>query len=188
MSGAGFKVVLVGDICVGKTAIFLQVQRPENYEPELSQPTLNATFAAVKFNVDASGNATNAALENNKSIDPMSDDRKTVKLQLWDTSGDEKFKNLTKQYFQGASAAVIVYDMTDRDTFTAAEDWIQEVRTNAPKDCMLFLASNKSDLLESIEIPKREGKEFADKNGLSFWETSAKENIGVQEMFGSMAF
>ena len=53
---------------------------------------------------------------------------------------------------------------------------------------MLFLASNKSDLLESIEIPKREGKEFADKNGLSFWETSAKENIGVQEMFGSMAF
>ena len=99
MSGAGFKVVLVGDICVGKTAIFLQVQRPDNYEPQLSQPTINATFALVKFNVDKSGNAINAALENNETIDPMTDDRKTVKLQLWDTSGDEKFKNLTKQYF-----------------------------------------------------------------------------------------
>ena len=91
----------------------------------------------------------------------MTDDTKQVKLQLWDTSGDEKFKNLTKQYFQGASAAVIVYDMTDRDTFTAAEDWIEEVKQNAPKDCMLYLASNKSDLLEEIDVNKREGKELA---------------------------
>lgn len=77
--------------------------------------------------------------------------------------------------------------MTDRDTFTAAEDWIEEVKANAPKDCMLYLASNKSDLLESIDVPKREGKLFAENNGLTFCETSAKENIGIQEMFGSMA-
>ena len=99
MSGAGFKVIIVGDICVGKTAMFLQVQRPDNYEPDFSQPTINATFAAVRFNVDNEGNTTNCAYQNNQSIDPLTDDTKQVKLQLWDTSGDEKFKNLTKQYF-----------------------------------------------------------------------------------------
>ena len=52
MSGAGFKVIIVGDICVGKTAMFLQVQRPDTYEPDSSQPTINATFASVRFNVD----------------------------------------------------------------------------------------------------------------------------------------
>ena len=69
--------------------------------------------------------------------------------------------------------------MTDRDSFTAAEDWIEEVKQNTPKDCMLFLASNKSDLLEEIDVTKREGKQFAENNNLIFYETSAKENIGV---------
>ena len=69
--------------------------------------------------------------------------------------------------------------MTDRDTFTAAEDWIEEVKQNAPKDCMLYLASNKSDLLEEIDVTKREGKELAERKNLVFFETSAKENVGI---------
>ena len=69
--------------------------------------------------------------------------------------------------------------MTDRDTFTAAEDWIEEVKQNAPNDCMLYLASNKSDLLEEIDVTKREGKELAERKNLVFFETSAKENVGI---------
>ena len=69
--------------------------------------------------------------------------------------------------------------MTDRDTFTAAEDWIEEVKQNAPKDCMLYLASNKSDLLEEVDVHKREGKALAESKNLIFFETSAKENVGI---------
>ena len=118
MSAAGFKVVMVGDICVGKTAVFVQVQRPGSYEPDLSQATLSATFASVKFDVDKQGNASHS--RESGQINPMSDDKKTVKLQIWDTAGDEKLKNLTKQYFQGASAAVVVYDVTNRESLDTA--------------------------------------------------------------------
>ena len=118
---SGFKVVMVGDICVGKTAIFVQCQRPGSYEPDLSQATLSATFAAIKYEVDDRGKATVVPSDRkSETIDPMKDNKRTIKLQLWDTAGDEKLKNLTKQYFQGAAAAVIVYDVTNRESLETA--------------------------------------------------------------------
>ena len=92
MSGNAFKVVMVGDICVGKTAIFTQVQRPGTYEPDLSQATMTATFAAIKFEIDDKGHVGDpqAVSDGNKRL---------LKLQLWDTAGDDKLRNLTKQYF-----------------------------------------------------------------------------------------
>ena len=118
---SGFKVVIIGDICVGKTALFVQCQRPGSYEPDLSQATLSATFAAIKYEVDDKGKTTHVPPDRaSSSIDPMKDNTRTVKLQVWDTAGDEKLKNLTKQYFQGAAAAVVIYDVTNKESLETA--------------------------------------------------------------------
>ena len=109
----------------------------------------------------------------------MKDNKKTVKLQLWDTAGDEKLKNLTKQYFQGAAAAVVVYDVTNKESLETAASWIEDVRQNAPSDVMLYLAGNKNDLIEDVEVPRRDGQKLADEHSIPFYETSAKEGVGI---------
>ena len=111
-----------------------------------------------------------------------------VKLQLWDTAGDEKLRHITRNYFNGASGAVIVYDVTSRESMQVAIDWLASVKENAPKHCYVTLVGNKTDLLEQVEVPYREGKQFAEENSFpSFMETSAKDGTGIQELFKHMA-
>ena len=164
---------MVGDICVGKTAIFTQVQHPGTYAPDMSQATLSATFAALKFEVDDKG------LDGDPQMIAGAGQKKQVKIHLWDTAGDDKLKNLTKQYFQGASGAVVVYDCTNKDSLETAEQWIDDVRQNAPADCLIYLAGNKQDDIEKIEVSRREGQKVADNKQVPFYETSAKENTGI---------
>ena len=170
---------MVGDICVGKTAIFSQIQNPGNYSPDLSTATVSATFAQVKV-----------VIEEGESGDPtmiQPGNKKTVNLQLWDTAGDERLKNLTKQYFQGADAAIVVYDVCNPESLTTAESWVQDVKENCPPDVAIYLAGNKIDLYEKQEVPRRDGQKLAKDQSLEFYETSAVENTGIPELFKSMA-
>ena len=134
------KVVLCGDVCVGKSAIFTYIQTGELNPYE--QSTIQATFAAIKVKVDDEMEASG---------------QREIKLQLWDTAGDDKLKHITRNYYRGASAALVVYDVTNRQTLDAAAGWIQSIRDSAEQGCFIVLVGNKVDLIEQIEVMKSEG-------------------------------
>ena len=114
-------------------------------------------------------------------------DGKKVKLQIWDTAGQERFKNITASYYRGGNGVLVVYDITDRDSFENLNNWLIEIEKNANKYVFKILIGNKCDLEEKRKITYQEGKDFADSNGMRFIETSAKAATKVQEAFETLA-
>ena len=108
---------------------------------------------------------------------------KKVKLQIWDTAGQERFKNITSSYYRGGNGVLVVYDITDRESFENLTSWLIEIEKNANKNVYKLLIGNKCDLEDKRKISTQEGKEFAESNGMKFIETSAKDNTKVQEAF-----
>ena len=108
--------------------------------PENLTTTISATFAQIKVKVSQADNQNEA--------------EEVVKLQLWDTAGDEKLRHITRNYYNGAAAACIVYDVTSRESLQVANQWIESVRENVSSDsnCLIYLVGNKMDLIESIEV------------------------------------
>ncbi|OII74647.1 Rab2 GTPase [Cryptosporidium ubiquitum] len=109
-------------------------------------------------------------------------DTKKVKLQIWDTAGQESFRSITRSYYRGAAGALLVYDITRRDTFNHLSRWLSDVKRNATPNMTIILVGNKSDL-DRREVTTEEGVEFAEQNGLLFIETSAKISNNVEEAF-----
>jgi len=110
-------------------------------------------------------------------------DNKQVKLQVWDTAGQESFKSITRSYYRGAHGALLVYDITRRETFDHLKEWLQEVREHSNKEIVIMLIGNKSDLDSKRAVSVDEGTQFAQNNGLFFMETSAKTSDNVDEAF-----
>lgn len=108
-----------------------------------------------------------------------------IKLQIWDTAGQESFRAITKSYFRGATGALLVYDISRRATFTHATEWLEELRDAADSNISIILVGNKCDLGEDKrEVPAEEAKAWAEANGIkAFVETSAKTGEGVEEAF-----
>ena len=104
-------------------------------------------------------------------------------MQIWDTAGQERFKNIQASYYKGANGILVVYDITNRESFEHLNSWLIEIEKNGNKNVYKLLIGNKSDLDESREIKKEEGEEFASVNGMEFFETSAKTAYQVQEAF-----
>ena len=152
-----FKVVLCGDVFVGKSAIFQYIQHGSMNSDELVS-TISATFAQVRLQID------DPDMQDMPLAASNANSKVNVRLQLWDTAGDEKLRHITRNYYSGATAAIVVYDVTNKDSLTVAKEWIQSIRDNAPANCFIILAGNKIDLIEQIEIPKREGQSFADEH------------------------
>merc|ERR1711920_736824 len=109
-------------------------------------------------------------------------ENKQIKLQIWDTAGQESFRSITRSYYRGASGALMVYDISRRDTFDHLARWLEEARANASSNMVVMLIGNKSDL-ERREVSFEEGTQFARDNGLIFRETSAKTAQNVEEAF-----
>merc|ERR1712151_1470402 len=109
-------------------------------------------------------------------------DNKNIKLQIWDTAGQESFKSITRSYYRGAAGALLVYDISRRDTFTHLTRWLEEARQNANANMVIMLIGNKSDL-ERREVAFEEGQQFAREHGLVFRETSAKTAQNVEDAF-----
>lgn len=105
---------------------------------------------------------------------------KNIKLQIWDTAGQESFKSITRSYYRGAAGALLVYDITRKETFNHLTRWLEEVRQNGNPDIMVMLIGNKADLDSRRQVSTEEGERFAKENGLIFLETSAKTSFNVE--------
>ena len=114
-------------------------------------------------------------------------DGKRIKLQIWDTAGQERFRTITTSYFCGAQGIILVYDVTDRQTFTSIRNWIAQIQMHADVNVSKVLIGNKCDMVDQRAISQEEGESVAKEYGIKVFECSAKQNIGVEEAFVSLA-
>lgn len=112
---------------------------------------------------------------------------KTVKLQIWDTAGQERFRTITSSYYRGAHGIIVVYDVTDQDSFNNVKQWFQEIDRYATEGVNKLLVGNKSDMADKKVVEYSVAKEFADSMGIPFLETSAKNSTNVEQAFLTMA-
>ncbi|CAF2580616.1 unnamed protein product [Rotaria sp. Silwood2] len=156
-----FKILLIGDSGVGKTCLMFRFA--DNMFAETFTPTIGIDFKIKTLRVRD----------------------KTVKLQLWDTAGQEKFFNITRSYYRNADAILLVYDRTDASSFQNIARWMRNIDENAPDDVIRILVGNKSDLHDRLIVSTHEGKLLADKFRVDFFETSAKSDTSptVSKMF-----
>lgn len=163
-----FKYIIIGDTSVGKSCLLLQfTDKRFRTQHDL---TIGVDFGSRMIKIDdtRSGVA----------------EQRNVKLQIYDTAGQEQFKSITSQFYRGAAGALLVYDITRRDTFVHIETWMREVRENGNADMVIMLIGNKADLADTKRrVTYEEGERFAKENGLIFMETSAKTAHNVEEAF-----
>ena len=110
-------------------------------------------------------------------------DNKKVKLQIWDTAGQERFRTITTSYYKGAQGIVIVYDITDSNSFEHVKSWMNDIDKFAKEGVFKILVGNKCDLIDKRQVPKERGKQLADSYGIPFIETSAKSNENIEKLF-----
>ncbi|KAM7254417.1 hypothetical protein ACFE04_003797 [Oxalis oulophora] len=120
-------------------------------------------------------------------IRTVDQDGKTIKLQIWDTAGQERFRTITSSYYRGAHGIIIVYDVTDKESFNHVKDWLVEIDKFSSDNVAKLLVGNKSDLTAKKEVSYETARAFADEIGISFLETSAKDASNVEQAFMTMA-
>ncbi|KAB2089357.1 hypothetical protein ERO13_A03G046100v2 [Gossypium hirsutum] len=108
---------------------------------------------------------------------------KTVKAQIWDTAGQERYRAITSAYYRGAVGALLVYDITKRQTFDNLQRWLRELRDHADSNIVIMMAGNKSDLTHLRTVSEEDGQALAEREGLSFLETSALEATNIEKAF-----
>ncbi|KAG4155585.1 hypothetical protein ERO13_D03G121100v2 [Gossypium hirsutum] len=108
---------------------------------------------------------------------------KTVKAQIWDTAGQERYRAITSAYYRGAVGALLVYDITKRQTFDNVQRWLRELRDHADSNIVIMMAGNKSDLTHLRAVSEEDGQALAEREGLSFLETSALEATNIEKAF-----
>lgn len=157
-----FKILLIGNSGVGKSSLLLRFA--DDTFTDNFMPTIGVDFKIRTLEVDG----------------------KTIKLQIWDTAGQERFKTITSSYYKGAHGIIVVYDITDKESFKNIDTWMNEVEKHASDNVSRILWGNKSDMDESRQVSTDEGKELADQYNIRFMETSAKESANVEEAFTLM--
>nr|XP_009484960.1 PREDICTED: ras-related protein Rab-5C isoform X2 [Pelecanus crispus] len=110
-----------------------------------------------------------------------------VKFEIWDTAGQERYHSLAPMYYRGAQAAIVVYDITNTDTFVRAKNWVKELQRQASPNIVIALAGNKADLATKRAVDFQDAQTYADDNSLLFMETSAKTAMNVNEIFMAIA-
>jgi len=110
-----------------------------------------------------------------------------IKFNIWDTAGQERYHSLAKMYYRDATAAIMVYDITKKDSFEGLKRWHKELTEFGPKDISIIIAGNKEDLVQSEAVAPEEAQSFARSIGALYKKTSAKTNVGVEQMFRDLA-
>jgi len=108
---------------------------------------------------------------------------KHVNLNIWDTAGEARFRAITSSYYRGAQAVIIVYDITNRESFEALERWFAERSRDVPESAVKIIVGNKVDKEDMRQVPTREGAAYAARKGTLFVEASAKTAVGLREVF-----
>lgn len=157
-----FKTVLVGDSGVGKTNILSRYTRDE-FSIETNS-TVGVEFGSKKIKI----NNTN------------------VKVQIWDTAGQEQYKSIINAYYKGARGSMVVFDLTKKDTFKSVDAWIRELKTYADSEISILLIGNKADLEELRQISQEEAKAKAEQYGIDYIETSALQFTNIENAFKNM--
>jgi len=154
-----FKYIIIGDTGVGKSCLLLQFT-DKRFQP-VHDLTIGVEFGARMVSIEG----------------------KQVKLQIWDTAGQESFRSITRSYYRGAAGALLVYDITRRETFNHLTVWLEDARQHSNSNMTIMLIGNKSDLEHRRAVSTEEGENFAKQHGLVFMETSAKTAQNVEEAF-----
>merc|ERR1711862_1047001 len=157
------KLLMMGDSGVGKTCLLLR------YANDSFSPTFITTIG-IDFKI--------------KNVDI---DGTRIKLQIWDTAGHERFRTITTSYFRGAQGIGLVYDVTDRRSFESIRNWISQIQQHADVHVNKILVGNKCDMLDEKVVSTDEGAKLAKEFGMEFWETSAKNDVNVEQSFHSIA-
>jgi len=158
-----FKLLLIGDSGVGKSCLLLRFADDTYTESYIS--TIGVDFKIRTVELDG----------------------KTIKLQIWDTAGQERFRAITSSYCRGAHGSIVVYDVTDVESFNNVKQWLHEIDRYASESVNKLLVGNKSDLASKRAVSFEAGKEFADSLGIEFVETSAKNATNVEKAFMAMS-
>ena len=155
-----FKLIIIGDQGVGKSCLAIKASR--NYFEDFYSPTVGFEF--LSFNVKV--------------------EDKIVKLQIWDTCGQEVYRSLISSFFRSASLAIIVYSIDSEESFNNIEKWLNDIKTQSNPDIKIFLVGNKADLEDKRKISHEEGEKLSNDHKFSyFMETSAKTGFNVQNVF-----
>ncbi|CDO92920.1 unnamed protein product [Kluyveromyces dobzhanskii CBS 2104] len=154
-----FKLLLIGDSGVGKSCLLLRFADDTYTNDYIS--TIGVDFKIKTVELDG----------------------KTVKLQIWDTAGQERFRTITSSYYRGSHGIIIVYDVTDQESFNNVKTWLQEIDRFGTAGVLKLLVGNKNDLTDKKVVDTEVAKEFADSIGIPFIETSALDSSNVEETF-----
>eukprot|EP00698_Gefionella_okellyi_P006304 TRINITY_DN15686_c0_g1_i1.p1 TRINITY_DN15686_c0_g1~~TRINITY_DN15686_c0_g1_i1.p1 ORF type:complete len:219 (-),score=30.74 TRINITY_DN15686_c0_g1_i1:26-682(-) len=158
-----FKLLVIGDSGTGKTCLLLRFVDDTYTESYIS--TIGVDFKIRTIELDG----------------------KIVKLQIWDTAGQERFRTITSSYYRGANGIIIVYDVTDQESFSNIQNWLTEIKKYAGETVQKLVVGNKADLTASRVVDFNTAKAFADGLGIQFLETSAKTANNVEKAFITMS-
>ena len=157
------KIMVIGESLVGKTALITKYTKNTFGGAYLT--TVGIDFQDKFLNING----------------------KEIKIELWDTAGQERFRNIAKNYFQSSDGFLLVYDLTKKSSFEKLDFWNEQINLNAPKETKYILVGNKKDLENQREVQIEEGEDFAKKNNIKFYETSAKDGTNVINVFETLA-
>ena len=160
---AKYKILILGDSKVGKSC-FLTRYADNTYEEDYLS-TIGMDYKIKNYELE---------------------DGRIIKLYIWDTAGQDKFRSITSNYYKGADGIILIYDITDRKTFNSVRNWINNIKEEAPNKVALVLAGNKVDDEKNRKVQESEGKKIADEYSLPFFECSAKSDINVTQTFDAL--
>jgi Ras-related protein Rab-1A len=154
-----FKIIIIGDSGIGKSAILFRFADDMYNDSYIS--TIGVDFKIKTIFING----------------------KMIKLQIWDTAGQERFRTITTSYYRGSHMIFLCYDITDRETFTNLNIWVNEIKNLASGNVRVIVCGTKLDLAHKRQVSKQEGQTFADTYGFDYYETSAKQNKNIDELF-----
>ena len=158
-----YKILLLGDSSVGKTCFLMRYA--DNTFQEIHMSTIGLDYKLKNVQLD---------------------DGKIVKIQIWDTAGQDRFRSITKNYYKGAHGIILIYDVTSRKTFENIKNWVSQIKEEVSNKVTIILVGNKIDDEPNRKVTTQEGENMAKECELDFFETSAKSGANIDSTFNEL--